>query len=170
MPLGYTHPTVAETNTNIETTVPTGQVSVVQSSDVGLVHTSMGLEVSRVACAVGVTADASFVQQTVDVKALLACDSLVFGQVAEITSLSVVISPAESAGVAVVPPTREFVGPALRPWHTGSQTAAVVVPFELVGFRETVIDRPQTTQVSLYAHNTVYYSVKTLAELGSMLC
>ncbi|MBL8031908.1 MAG: hypothetical protein JNK33_06345 [Candidatus Doudnabacteria bacterium] len=169
-PFGHNQPAVVETNTNIQSTAPAGHVSVVPVPDVALVHATVRVEVPHSACAVETTGEATFVQQTADLKALFVCGSLALGHVAEVADLPVVTSPVGSVGVAIALPTREFVGPTVAPWYPGAQVATLVVPVGFTTFREVVIARPQAARASLLTHGVTYESVKTLAELGFMLC
>lgn len=170
MPFGYSQPAVVETHTNIESTAFAGQVSVIGAPDVGLVRVSARLEVSRATCSAGVSVEAPLVQQTANLEALLICDSLAFGHVAETAVLPVVTSPANSAGLAVMSPVREFVGPAMTPWHPLVQAVALVFPIEPAILHKSFFDRLQAVPVLLVTHSPNYQNAKTLAELGFMLC
>lgn len=171
MPFGHVQPAAAETNANIQDVASSGQVFITEVSDMVLVGASaQHVETSPAACAVEAVSDVALVQQTANVEALLVCNNLTFGHVAEVATLPVVAGPVESAGVVVAAPIREFAAPTLAPWNAGTQPTALVVSADLAPFREVIVNQPRTACIALFTHGTSNENVKSLAELGCMLC
>lgn len=170
LPFGYRQSSLLETqiqNNNVES----GVVSVIQTSEVGVVRVPESDMAVNTECLVGAVRATALVQQAANIETLLACDAITLGYVQEVATIFVVGSPANSVGIAVVPPVRVSVGPTFTPWGSQTESLALVVPY---GFVEL---RPGLTAVRLElgsAHmgmgNLVRQNAKTLAQLGVMLC
>lgn len=170
IPFGYAKPAAADINIKNNYPLAASQVSVIEAPEVGLVHVSELTMAPHAACVVGTAETAPLVQQTVDVEALLVCDTVVFGFVPAVGALSVTGNPLQSMDLAVLPPVEASVGPALAPWSSTAQSVALVAPPSTAGFRNVFMVKTEVALDTTVIISQMDRDSKTLAQLGFMLC
>lgn len=125
------------------------------------------------ACTARADMDSMHIQQTVDIEALWACETVVVkpATATQTTYLAVVNRPVQHADTVVLTPARERISAGLVPWYPETQPLALV----------TVSGQDNSRPVRLIFANkeqrlvgatrlNMYVPSKTLVQLGSMLC
>lgn len=170
VPFCHTKLATADTNIKNNNPVSASQLSVVDVPEVGSVRVWEPAVGSRVACAVGMAEAVPLVQQTVDVEALLVCDTVTLGSATTVVTLSVTGNPSQGSGIAVLPPVEASVEPVLAPWSSAAQPVATVVLSGTASSRNIVMVKLGVVSVAAFTISQIDRGSKTLAQLGFMLC
>lgn len=172
-PTGLPRPAVAAYATTAQSTNTSFEVVLTPALNTSVAHVSVQLAGAEEACMAEAETDFAPIQQTVDIEALWACDTVVVKPVTAIqaTYLAVVNRPVQYVDSVVLVPAPERIRVGLVPWYPETQPSALVTvsgsensrPMRLIF---TNIEQRLVGTIRL----SMYVPSKTLVQLGSMLC
>ncbi len=171
-PMGLPRPVVAAYATTTQSTNTSPEVVLTPTLNTFAARVSVQAVTAKDACTVRAGMDSIRVQQTVDIEALWACDTVVVKPViaTQTTYLAVVNHPAQHADSIVLTPAPERIRVGLVPWYPETQPLALITVSGSENSRAVRLVFTNIKQVAAFTRLSMYVPSKTLVQLGSMLC